>query len=222
MRHFFSKILFFSLLLILSVSVRVVGQATDASIVGVVKGTTDETLPGATITARNESTGFQTSTVSNVEGRFLMRQVPLGGPYSITVSYVGFTTQTRTGYQLSQGDRLAIDFSLNENARELQVVNVTENALKSRTDRLGASTAITANNIAKLPIINRDFNSLLSLSPLSNGGISLGVSCPRPPTSSSTGPVPATTSPVATSAAAPTRCHSKPSANLRYRPTIMT
>jgi len=178
MRHFFSKILFFSSLLILSVSVRVVGQATDASIVGVVKGTTDETLPGATITARNESTGFQTSTVSNVEGRFLMRQVPLGGPYSITVSYVGFTTQTRTGYQLSQGDRLAIDFSLNENARELQVVNVTENALKSRTDRLGASTAITANNIAKLPIINRDFNSLLSLSPLSNGGISLGGQLP--------------------------------------------
>jgi len=178
MRHFFSKILFFSLLLILSISVRVVGQATDASIVGVVKGTSDETLPGATITARNESTGFQTSTVSNVEGRFLMRQVPLGGPYSITVSYVGFTTQTRTGYQLNQGDRLAIDFSLNENARELQVVNITENALKSRTDRLGASTAITANNIAKLPVINRDFNSLLSLSPLSNGGISLGGQLP--------------------------------------------
>ncbi|MBC7570749.1 MAG: carboxypeptidase regulatory-like domain-containing protein [Spirosoma sp.] len=178
MRHFFSKILFFSLLLILSISVRVVGQATDASIVGVVKGTSDETMPGATITARNESTGFQTSTVSNVEGRFLMRQVPLGGPYSITVSYVGFTTQTRTGYQLNQGDRLAIDFSLNENARELQVVNITENALKSRTDRLGASTAITANNIAKLPIINRDFNSLLSLSPLSNGGISLGGQLP--------------------------------------------
>ena len=146
------------------------GQATDATIIGSVKTTDGQLLPGATVTARNESTGFQTSTISNVEGRFIIRQAPLGGPYTITVSYVGFTNQARTGYRLNQGDQLVVNVDLTENTNQLQAVNVTENALKSRVDRLGASTAITANNIAKLPINNRSFNNLLALSPLSNGG----------------------------------------------------
>ncbi|GAB3640450.1 TonB-dependent receptor [Spirosoma arcticum] len=154
----------------LLISVTAFGQTTDASIVGLVRGNTGEVLPGATITARNESTGFKTNTVSNVDGRFSIRQAPLGGPYTITVSYVGFANQSRTGYRLNQGDQLTVNVDLAENTSELQEVNVTENALKSRTDRLGASLAITANNIAKLPINNRSFTNLLALSPLSNGG----------------------------------------------------
>ena len=160
----------FSVLLSLLISITTFGQATDASIVGVIKATDGQLLPGATVTARNESTGFQTSTVSNVEGRYVIRQAPLGGPYTITISYIGFANQVRTGYRLNQGDLLTVNVDLTENASDLQEVTVTENALKNRTDRLGASTAITAGNIAKLPINNRSFTNLLALSPLSNGG----------------------------------------------------
>ncbi|MGF7218422.1 hypothetical protein GGR92_004599 [Spirosoma lacussanchae] len=146
------------------------GQTTDASIIGLIKAADGQPLPGATITARNESTGFKTSTVSNVDGRFIIRQTPLGGPYTLTVSYVGFANQSRTGYRINQGDQLTVNFDLTENASELQEIRVTENALKNRVDRLGATTAITADNIAKLPVNNRSFTNLLALSPLSNGG----------------------------------------------------
>ncbi|WP_232074068.1 TonB-dependent receptor [Spirosoma aureum] len=146
------------------------GQATDASIIGLVKGTNGEVLPGATVTARNESTGFQINTITNTDGRFTFRQAPLGGPYTVIVSYVGYVNQSRTGYRLNQGDQVVINVNLAENTNELQEVKVTENALKSRVDRLGASTAITADNIAKLPVNNRSFTNLLALSPLSNGG----------------------------------------------------
>jgi len=135
-----------------------------------IKAADGQPLPGATITARNESTGFKTSTVSNVDGRFIIRQTPLGGPYTLTVSYVGFANQSRTGYRINQGDQLTVNFDLTENASELQEIRVTENALKNRVDRLGATTAITADNIAKLPVNNRSFTNLLALSPLSNGG----------------------------------------------------
>ena len=171
-------LLAFSVFLSLLISITALGQATDASIVGVVKATDGQLLPGATVTARNESTGFQTSTVSNIEGRYVIRQAPLGGPYTITVSYVGFANQARAGYRLNQGDQLTVNINLAEDSNQLQEINVTENALKSRVDRLGATTAITANNIAKLPVNNRDFNSLLNLSPLSNSGISLGGQLP--------------------------------------------
>ncbi|RIV27318.1 carboxypeptidase regulatory-like domain-containing protein [Fibrisoma montanum] len=179
MDRFFTD--FFKLIICLSglllASSATFGQTTDATITGVIKGNNGEVLPGATITARNESTGFQTGTVSNIEGRYTMRQVPLGGPYTITVSYVGFTNQARTGYRLNQADQLVVDFNLAESGTELQEVKVTENALKSRIDRIGASTAITASNIAKLPINNRSFTNLLALSPLSNGG-SIGGQLP--------------------------------------------
>lgn len=174
---FFSVVIFLVYCLIVSTT-NSYGQATDATVTGIIKGADGNALPGATIMARNESTGFQTGTVSNIEGRYTMRQVPLGGPYTVTITYVGFATQTRTGYRLNQGDRLEVNVSLSENASELQEISISENALKSRTDRLGAATAITANNIAKLPVINRDFNSLLALSPLSNSGISLGGQLP--------------------------------------------
>lgn len=165
-----SNYLFISVLLSFLLVTTTFGQATDASIVGIVKGANGETLPGATITARNEATGFQIGTVSNIDGRFAIRQAPLGGPYTVTVSYIGFTNQVRKGYRLNQGDQLTVNVDLAEDANQLQEITITENALKSRIDRLGASAAITATNIAKLPINSRSFTSLLALSPLSNGG----------------------------------------------------
>ncbi|TAE24980.1 MAG: TonB-dependent receptor [Cytophagales bacterium] len=159
-----------SLLLGLCISSRSFGQATDATITGTIKGSDGGVLPGATITARNESTGYQLNTISAVDGRYTIRQAPLGGPYTITVSYIGFANQVRAGYRLNQGDQAVVDFNLAENTGQLQEVTVTENALKSRVDKLGSSLAITSSNIAKLPISNRSFTSLLALSPLSNGG----------------------------------------------------
>lgn len=173
----FTYFLRLSLFLALFASTVSFGQTTDASIVGTVKANDGQLLPGATITARNESTGFKTSTISNINGRFVIQQAPLGGPYTITVSFVGFANQARAGYRLNQGDQLVVNFNLAENTSELQEVRVTENALKSRVDRLGATTAITAANIAKLPVNNRSFTNLLALSPLSNGG-SIGGQLP--------------------------------------------
>jgi Carboxypeptidase regulatory-like domain len=153
------------------------GQGTDASIVGTIKEKSGAVLPGATVTARNEATGFQLNAITSVDGRFGIRQAPLGGPYTITVSYVGFADQVRKGFRLNQGDQLVVDFDLTDNATQLQEVTVTESALKNRVTRLGSSLGITAGNIAKLPISNRSFTSLLSLSPLSNGG-SIGGQLP--------------------------------------------
>ena len=145
------------------------GQATDASFVGIVKDHTGSALPGVTVQVRNEATGFKTGTQTTVDGRFTMQQLPLGGPYSITFSFVGFTNQTRAGYQLNQGDVVTINTTMTETNQQLQEVIVTGTTLKNRVDRLGASTAITADNLAKLPVFNRSFTNLLALSPLSNG-----------------------------------------------------
>ena len=71
------------------------GQSTDASITGRVVDDKGETLPGVVVQVRNEATGFQTSTVTGVDGRYQLRQLPLGKPYTVRASFVGSGTQVK-------------------------------------------------------------------------------------------------------------------------------
>ncbi len=149
---------------------RLSAQSTDASISGTVRDAGRELLPGVTVAIRNESTGFQSSTTTNLDGRFSFKQLPLGKPYSVRVTYVGYTTQLKNDLALNLGDQLTVNFSLTESSTELTEVVVTDNAINSRIDRLGSSTAITAQNIQQLPTQNRSFTNLSALAPTTNGG----------------------------------------------------
>ncbi len=105
------------------------------------------------------------------------KQLPLGSPYSITVSFIGYSEQRKTGFALNQGDQLKVNFNLQTSATELQAVEVVASSLKNTVPTLGASTPITARDIAKLPVNGRNFTSLIDLSPLSSG-TSLGGQLP--------------------------------------------
>lgn len=95
-----------------------------ASVTATVKGTvTDkekEPLIGATIEVRNESTGFSTGTITSQDGTYIIRQLPLGSPYTIKVSYVGFGDQTKSNYSLNQGDVLNVNFVMSEESMSIQ------------------------------------------------------------------------------------------------------
>jgi hypothetical protein len=146
------------------------GQSTDASITGRVVDEKGETLPGVVVVVRNEATGFQTSTVTGVDGHYRLRQLPLGKPYTVRASFVGSGTQVKNELALNLGDQLAVDFTLAPASVGLEEVVVKGNALNSRIDRLGSSTAITDQTIREIPVLNRSFTNLAALAPTSNGG----------------------------------------------------
>lgn len=148
-------------------------QGNQAIIAGNVSGSGSKPLVGAAVTVRNESTGFKASTLTNEKGNYIIKQLPLGSPYSVTVTYVGFGEQKKTGYSLNLGDQLQINFLVQGNAMQMQEVEVVANSLKNTVKTLGSSTAITARDISRLPVNGRNFTSLIDLSPLSNGS-SLG------------------------------------------------
>ncbi len=145
-------------------------QSTNASFIGQVMDARNEPLPGATVQIRNEGTGFRTGTATGADGRFQLRQLPLGGPYTVTVTMVGFGTQKREGFMLNQGDQITVRFSLAEAANDLQEVSVKANRIIDQVNRFGASTAVTALQIKNLPLENRNFNNLVNLSPLQGNG----------------------------------------------------
>lgn len=149
---------------------KTLAQTTQASISGVISENQKSPLPGATVQIRNESTGFTTGTVTNAKGEYSFKELPLGGPYTLQVTSVGFGNQKRTGYLLNQGDAVRVNLILQETDQTLEVVQVVASGLKNKTDNLGAATAISARSIASLPVNGRNFTSLLDLSPLSRGG----------------------------------------------------
>ena len=153
------------------------GQGNEATIIGKVSEVNAGPIIGATVVVRNESTGFQAGTVTDLNGDYIIKQLPLGSPYSVTVTYIGFGEQKKTGYTLNQGDQLRLNFQIAPSATELQAVEIVGNSLKNSVPTLGASTPITARDIAKLPVNGRNFTSLIDLSPLSSG-TSLGGQLP--------------------------------------------
>jgi hypothetical protein len=145
-------------------------QTTQATITGIITDESRSPLPGATVMVRNESTGFTAGTATNAKGEFIFNQLPLGNPYSVTVSSIGFGTEKRTGYALNQGDVLRVDVPLKVSEQTLDAVVVNASALQNQVNNFGAATSVTARDIAKLPVNGRNFTSLIDLSPLSRGG----------------------------------------------------
>lgn len=144
-------------------------QGNMAVITGIVTDETKTGVIGAAIQVKNESTGFSTGTVTNENGEYTIKQLPLGGPYSVTVTYVGYGSQKKTGYTLNQGDQLRLDFQLKESNVVMQAVEVVANSLKNTIATTGSATSVTSHDLEKLPVNGRNFTSLIDLSPLSTG-----------------------------------------------------
>jgi hypothetical protein len=145
-------------------------QSTDATIFGTVVDKSGFSVPGVSVSIKNESTGFRSTSMTNVEGKYFFRQLPLGKPYTVKASFIGFATQVKNDLALNLGDQLIINFKLTDATTDLKEVVITGKAINSRIDRLGSSTAITAENIQQIPIQNRSFTNLSALAPTTNGG----------------------------------------------------
>lgn len=144
-------------------------QTTQASITGVITDEGGSPVPGATIIVKNESTGFNTGTLTNNNGEFIFKQLPLGSPYSVSITSIGFASEKRMGYALNQGDILRVDVQMKTSSETLEAVEVNASALQNQVNNFGAATSVTARDIAKLPVNGRNFTTLIDLSPLSRG-----------------------------------------------------
>jgi hypothetical protein len=142
-----------------------------SSITGYVRSKNGEALPAATVIIRNESTGFETATATNVDGRFVVNQIPLGGPYSITAQYVSYGSLKKTGYTIAVGENLRVDFALNEQAQELETVTIrARDEIAQRISPVGAATRLGVTEVRNMPTNGRSFQDLANLSPAVGGG----------------------------------------------------
>lgn len=155
--------------MVLTSTIGLMAQDYRASVKGIVKDQMGETIIGATVQVKNESTGFTTWGITDQNGEYQIKQLPLGSPYSIQVTFVGFGAQKKTGYTLGQNQQVNVDFVMKEESEVLDEIQVVANSLKNDISTIGAATSVTSNDLNKLPVNGRNFTSLIDLSPLSTG-----------------------------------------------------
>ncbi len=160
------------LVAVLTVSISM-AQVTTGTITGVVKDAKNEPLTGASIEVIHEPSGTRYKSVSTNTGKYTVPALRVGGPYKITVTYVGLKTEVVTDITVQLGEPTVADFNLSDNATKLQDVTVSGTANKKAAliskDRKGASTNINSRLIGTLPTISRNVTDLTRLVPQSNG-----------------------------------------------------
>ncbi len=170
MRQNLLKNLLAVMFLVLSTGIALSQGVTTSGISGVVTEANGQPLPGANVVATHLPSGTRYGAVTNVDGKYSIPGMRVGGPYRLSVSFIGFSTQDVEGIVLSLGVFSNVNVTLQEDGQELSevVVTASPNNLFSN-ERTGASTAIDNRALTKLPTISRSITDFTRLTPQSNG-----------------------------------------------------
>lgn len=148
---------------------------TTAAMSGLVTDEQGEPLPGANVVALHVPSGTQYGAATRVEGNYNIRNMRVGGPYTVTVSFIGFEDRREENVFLSLGQDLRLDFRLAAQALQLDAIQVTaEQDEILNADRTGAATTISPDQVAQMPTIKRSTRDLTRLDPRSDGNLSFG------------------------------------------------
>ena len=166
------KILLLAVVMLASV-LTTMAQVTTSSINGKVVADGEEVI-GATVTAKHIPSGTVYNAVTNMHGRYTIQGMRVGGPYEVTISYLGFRTEEIKNVQLALGEASTFNVTMQEDSKVLGEIVVTG---KHTIGGSGASTNFSLQQIENAPTVNRNIYDIAKLSPLVNvskyGGISI-------------------------------------------------
>ena len=127
-------------------------------------------LPNVIVTAVHVPTGTKYMTTTRSDGRYNLPNVKIGGPYTLTTSFVGYKPETRGDIFLNLGQVYKEDFLLTDAATLLgEVVVKSTNDKNFNSSRMGSQELITRSQVDRLPTINRSIQDFVKLEPTSNG-----------------------------------------------------
>ena len=168
------KRLLFLIVMFFSLTSAVMAQITTSGISGKVTSKGEEVI-GATITATHQPSGTIYRGLTNLDGRFTIQGMRVGGPYKVEIAYLGKQTKTFEGVMLHLGEVEDLSCKLEADAKELQEVVVVGKAGLNGT-KTGAAQSLTSRQIADMPSITHGIADVARLNPQlttsSNGAMS--------------------------------------------------
>ena len=173
---FFRYSLFILFFVLFSLSGNIYAQGvTTGSMSGIVTDDKEEPLVGANIVVVHDPTGTRYGAAVREGGMFDIYNMKIGGPYTVTASFVGYKEQVERDIYISIGQTVRVDFILIEEAfttDAIQVIAQTDEVLNAA--RTGAATYVRPEQVDQMPSIKRSTRDLTRLDPRSDGNFSFG------------------------------------------------
>ncbi len=169
-----SKFLFAALLPAFAVCAQ--AQVTTSAMSGQVVDNENQPVVGATVTAVHVPSGTRYGAITNMDGRYTIQGMRTGGPYKVTVTYVGYNKKEYDGIQLSLGNTFALNASIEPASQALGEVVVVGQGKQSA----GAAQNFSNVNIQNTPTVDRNVYDIVKNMPMAqmskNGGITFAGS----------------------------------------------
>ncbi len=146
-------------------------QVTTSAMTGYVWDESQQPLPGANVVATHTPSGSVYGVITRDDGGYTIPNMRIGGPYLVEISFVGYETESSDNVFLKLGEKLRRDVSLmksNTALGEIEVVGALNSTINS--DRTGAASFITNDQIRYMPTITRSAADLTRLNPMSAEG----------------------------------------------------
>ena len=166
-----------SLIAALALALPAGAQVTTGSLNGRVQNAQQEPVAGANVIAIHLPSGTSYEATSRADGRFTIVGMRVGGPYSVTVAYTGagtaaFAPVTQEDIEVLLGVGTDLNFNVQPIAVTETVTVTAQSDAVFASNRTGAATAVTRQEMALLPTISNRMESFVRLTPAMGGNMS--------------------------------------------------
>ncbi|MDA0311551.1 MAG: carboxypeptidase regulatory-like domain-containing protein [Gemmatimonadetes bacterium] len=142
-------------------------SANTSAIRGTIRMPDGAAVAGAAVSLLHSTTGSRYERLTDNDGRFALRLLPPGGPYTLTVSGLGFGTVVEEDIALRLGETLELEIAVVQVAIALEGLRVElDRDPVFRIPQVGPATFVDRTTLTALPILSRDLTELSILSPL--------------------------------------------------------
>ena len=157
--RFFSRFFLVVACAVMALAPAAFAQTTTGNIGGAVVSGADA-LPGVTIEAVHTPTGTRYDTVSGANGRFLIPNVRVGGPYTVTATLEGFRTGEVKNVTVNLGTTAEVEVkmalatvseAITVTATADNIINPSSRSSRGRATRKSCSTVASSSVASSRP-----------------------------------------------------------------------
>lgn len=158
------------LIAMLTIGLYSFGQGmTTSEINGIISDDGGAPMEGATVVAVHTPTGSQSGGITNDQGYYSIPLLDVGGPYTVTISYVGYTNFEKSDIYLSLGQTFSLNTKLSTSQIAIAEVQIIGDRVKEFDvfdgNRTGAETVIDKEDLQRMPTLSGDINDFTRYTP---------------------------------------------------------
>lgn len=135
-------------------------QETSSDVRGSVADDSGIPVAGATVTVRNDASGLTRTTTTNANGEYLVRNLPIGGNYHITVSSSAHGSERAEGVAVNLGKTTEFDFSLSA-GEAIEEIVVLGSEVVAKQVAVGPNATFSLEALQTAPAINRNITDVI-------------------------------------------------------------